>query len=463
MTLRLRNHALGLQISSSLMVGECQKFIKLLMLCLPEASRATVLSVGSPPHLKITYLTSATRNRLTNEIECNVATEINSPLSGKTWKDIRACSGDVLGALNYCIRNQKGWTTFTSADPSDEGVVKSCEKDLKNHFILEPVVMEKADLWHSMPPSSVYPRDLDGKPLWLQSDHIMVALIEIILSPETPPQDARYWQITEELSRALAMQLLHLHSQQSLGKKMEVIAQERDEIRQVLIAQIRKIMSKLGMIYRVIDNEVACLRQSWEDLIYQYHPEQPHKNKIVRQLNLLLQNLDADLNKHSQGETLKQIEWYQNKLAEFSFLPEENEIWLQQKILPLWRSAVARLNSGPEMQKQIEKLLDGLKKSFYLGLDQKLFDKIDHIPNSLKSKWIRLAYNQKDWTKIDLLNEYIHLLEELNIDLPNKRKTLENLICLKNLALTIEDLEEKLATYCHKKETKAQIYRESLH
>jgi hypothetical protein len=463
MKTKWRNGTLSLQIPPPLLEGACQKISELLLLCLPQANSVTPFLVGSVPHLRITCLGTAAKNREKNKIQWHRSTPIHSDLSGKTWKDIRDYSSDDLRALYSCIRKQTGLTTVTSAAPLDKGVLRSCAKGLKAHFILEPVLMEKADLWPSMPPSSVYPKDRDGKPLWLESDHVMVALIEIILSSEATSPDPNCWQITEELARALAMQLLHLHSHQSLGKKIEVVAEERDEIRQILITQIRKIMSKLGMIYRVIDNEVASLRQSWEDLIHQYHPEQPYKSKIVEQLNLLLQNLDTDLDTHSAGETRKQIEWYQNKLAEFCFLPEENEVWFQQKIVPLWTSAASRLNSAPHVKKQIKKLLDGLEQSFYVGLDETLFDKIDHIPNSVKSRWIRLIYNEKDWTKIDLLNEYIHLLEELHISLPNKRKTLENLICLKNLALTIEDLEEKLTTYYQQNEEKAQIYKKQLH
>jgi len=323
--------------------------------------------------------------------------------------------------------------------------------------------MSKADLWGSMPPPSVYPRDSGGKPLWLNTDSITVALIKIDLAPESSPFGPDYWQITEDLTKALAIQLLHLHSKRSLSRKMEVITEERDEIKEILISHIRKIMTKLGLVYRIIDNEVASLRKSWENIIHECHPEQPCRSNIVEQLNLLLQELNIDHKMVAESETVKQLAWYQDKLAEYCFLPEENEVWFQQKILPLWKNAASRFNSAPKIKKQMKKLFDQLEQSFYVGLNETLIDKIDDIPHEVKSKWMSVAYNEKNRTKVDLLKEYIHFLEGVNIKLPNKRKTLENLLCLRNLALYVEDLESKLNNYIDKYKTHTSAEQTYLH
>lgn len=463
MARRSRNDTLGLRVSSSLLDRVCQRFTELLVLCLPQANEVTLYFVGSVPHLRITRVGTTARNRETNEIQWCAPTEMDSDVSGKAWKDIRHCSTDALGALTTCLRNQRTWTSSGSKDDFSREVEKSCEKVLENHFHFQPVLMQKADLWHSMPPPSVYPKDTDGEPLWLDSDHVTVALIRINLNLESSPLEQNYWQVTEELTQAFAIQLLHLHSKQSLSRKMEVIIEERDELKQILITQIRKIMSKLGLIYRVIDNEVAYLRQSWENLVHEYHPEQPCRSDIVKQLNLVLEKLTVDNNVVSESEAVEQLAWYQNKLAEFCFLPEENEVWFQQKILPLWKNTTSKFNSAPKIKKQLKKLLDQLEQSFYVGLNETLIDKIDDIPNSLKDKWINLAYNEKDLAKVDLLKEYTHLLEKAYIDFPNKRKILENLICLRNLVHYFENLEEELHKYVDKYEAFTSIEQKFLH
>jgi hypothetical protein len=323
--------------------------------------------------------------------------------------------------------------------------------------------MSKADLWDSMPPPSVYPKDSGGKPLWLDTDSIMVALIKIDLAHESSPFGPDYWQIIEDLTKAVAIQLLHLHSKRSLSTKMVVITKERDEIKEILVSHIRKIMTKLNLLYRVIDNEVASLRKSWENIILECHPEQPCRSNIVEQLNLLLQELNIEHKVVAESESVKKLIWYQNKLAEYCFLPEENEVWFQQKILPLWKKTASSFNSAPEVKKQMKKLLDQLEQSFYVGLNETLIDKIENIPNSIKSKWINLAYNAKDFAKVDLLKEYSYLLEEVNIEIPNKRKTLENLVCLRNLAVYFENLEDELDKYIDKYESRTSIEQIFLH
>ena len=463
MTLRSRNNTLGLQISSPLLERLCQRSTELQLLCLPQARKVAFYSVGPVPHLRITCVGAAERNRETNEVKWRGSTEMDSEVSGKTWKDLLDSSTGDLDVWSSCLRNQRAWTSSGSKDDFRRLVEKSRGKLSDNHFHLEPVLMSKADLWDSMPPPSVYPRDRGGKPLWLSTDSITVALIKIDFAPESSPFGPDYWQITKELTQALAIQLLHLHSKQSLSKKMEVIQEERDEIKEILISQIRKIMTKLGLVYRVIDNEVAYLRESWENIIHECHPGQPCRANIVEQLNLLLQELNIDHKVVAESESVKKLVWYQNKLAEYCFLPEENEVWFQQKILPLWKNAASRFNSAPKIKKQMKKLLDQLEQSFYVGLNETLIDKIDDIPHAVKSKWMSVAYNEKNRTKVDLLKDYIHFLEGVDIKLPNKRKTLENLLCLRNLALHVEDLENKLNNYIDKYKTHTSAEQTYLH
>jgi hypothetical protein len=401
----------------------------------------------------------AVRNRETNGIQWIASSQMESDLSGRCWKDIRDCSTDAHGALTYCLQKQGTWTSSGSKDAFSKEVGKSLGKHL--HF--EPVLMRKADLWHSMPPASVYPRDKDGNPIWLNSDHVTVALIKVNLALESVPFDQSYWQVTAELTKILSMQLLHLHAKESFSKKIEVITEERNELKQILITQIRQMMVKLSLVNRVVDNEIADIRLSWENLIHEYHPGQPCKTNIVQQLNLLLQKLTINHNVPAESETVKQLAWYQNKLAEFCFLPEENKVWFQERIVPLWRNTTSKFDSAPDIKRQVKKLLDQLEQSFYVGSNEKLIDKLDSIPNSIKSKWVNLAYNGKDMTKVDLLREYTHLLEEINIDLPNKRKTRENLACLRNLVVYLQGLEDQLSKYMDKYEDGTQAEQLYLH
>jgi hypothetical protein len=294
----------------------------------------------------------------------------------------------------------------------------------------------------------------------------VVALVKIDLAPESFPLEPTYWEITEKVTEEFATQLLHLHSKQSLTRKMDLLTKERDENIEFLIIQIRQIISKLGLVYRVIDNEEAHLRQTWEQLIHKHNPEHPYRPNIITELNLLLKKLGGELNRNNKSvfvEEVGQLSWYQNTLAEFCFLPKENQLWLQKKIVPLWEKTIARSNSSPDVKGKIKELLDQLEQSFYVGSNETLVGKIDNIPKSIKSKWIRLAYEAKDLTKGDLLQEYIDLLQQINIELLNSRKTKENLFCLKTLTVYLENLESKLIKHIDKYEHSIPVKQTYLH
>jgi hypothetical protein len=361
------------------------------------------------------------------------------------------------------LQNQTTWTSGGSKADFNKAAEKSPENVSENYFHLEPVLIKKDDLWNIMPPSNVYPKDRNGKALWLDSDYVTVAMIRIDLAPESFPLNSSYWVITEKLTKGLATKILHLHSKQSHLRKIRMISEERNEIIEILISQIRGIMTKLGVVYRVIDNEAGELRQTWEDLIHKHNPEQPRRANIIKRLNLLLKELDGDFSRNTDLEITKKLEWYQNKLVEFCFQPEENEVWLREKISPLWESTASRLKSTSDIQKIVNNLLDELEQSFYIGLDETLVENIDNISTSNKSKWIDLAYKAKDLKRSDLLQEYIHLLKQTNIDLPIKRKTIDNLLCLRSLAFYIEDLESKLNEYFNKYYTYVEEEKVHLH
>jgi len=389
-------------------------------------------------------------NRETGAIQWSASSQTNCDISGKCWKDLRDCSTNVQGALSYCLQNQRSWTSSGSKDDLSTGVEISSEKILEKHFHFQPVMMRKADLWHSMPPPSVYPRDRDGKPMWLNSDYVTVALIKINLALESHSFDQNYGQITEVITQALENQILYLNSKESFITRIKMFTEENQELQKILFNTIRQAMVKLSLINRVVDNEIADLRQSWENLVYKYHPKEPCKKNIVKQLNQLLQKLTVDLHVPVDSETARELAWYQDTMAQYSFLPEENEVWFQKKILPLWRDTTSGFNSSPNLKRKVKKLLDQLEQSFYVGSNEKLINKIDSIPKSLKSKLMNLAYNGKYLPKVDLLEEYTHILEKIDSDLLNKDKKLENLACLRMLAIYFQELENNLNEYINK-------------
>ncbi len=125
-------------------------------------------------------------------------------------------------------------------------------------------------------------------------------------------------------------------------------------------------------------------------------------------------------------------------------MPHQNESWLRNKIRPLWQVILSKTDLNSDVKSQVEELLEDLRKSFHLGLDKELRDKIDAIPEELKEKWVELAYRELNGRNNVMLREYIQLLDNVDLDLPRKRHCVKNLVYLKSLVELIPEVEEKL-------------------
>jgi hypothetical protein len=129
---------------------------------------------------------------------------------------------------------------------------------------------------------------------------------------------------------------------------------------------------------------------------------------------------------------------------ESCFLPKQNETWLKRKVRPLWSSIISKADLSSKEKNRIEQLLEDLEKSFHLGLDKGLRDKVDSISEKLKEKWVDLAYRELNGRNNGLLKDYIEFLDNVDLDLPRKRHCVKNLVYLKSLVELIPDVEEKL-------------------
>jgi hypothetical protein len=97
-----------------------------------------------------------------------------------------------------------------------------------------------------------------------------------------------------------------------------------------------------------------------------------------------------------------------------------------------------------DLKSQIELLLEDLRRSFHLGLDKELRNKIEVIPGKIKDKWVELAYREINGKNSVMIRECIELLDSVDLDLPRKRHCVKNLVYLKSLVELIPEVEEKL-------------------
>ena len=257
----LNDSAVGMRISAPVLEGVCKKMIGVILYCLPQTIRGTIYKVGPIPELRVVRVASGRRNGATDEILWNHLTHSDYDLPGKVWEDYRDSPGRMLEAMAWCIEEQKSWT---ADDP--EHNIRCTRKQLEgkadeDYHHMEPVLVDKMNLWDEIPPSDAYPKDILGKPIWQDSPYAIVAVIKIHFLPGCVKRDDRVTRVIRELSQSLGTQMLSLHAREITVEKERKLIEERQETCNTLAHEFRNLTPKMRFAYRVLNNEIAYLRE----------------------------------------------------------------------------------------------------------------------------------------------------------------------------------------------------------
>jgi len=444
MTQTILDNGTGMRISREVLESVCKRMIRMILFCLPDAFRGTIYSVGPIPELRTIRIASGRRNGQTDEIIWGVANPSDYDYPGKGWEDYRDRPGGILEAMAWCVEKQKSWT----AD-NPENNIRCVRKQLEgkapeDYHHMEPVLVKKTDLWDKIPSLEVFPEDSSGKPMWNDSPYATVAVIKMHFLPGTIKQGDRATKLIKELSRSLGTEMLSLHARELAVEKEKKLVLERQETCDALAHEFRNLVPRIGFAYRAINNEIAYLREMWENLIHEHCPEQSSKQTILRQLNSILLDLEENHDDSYLLNEIGRLSRRQKQLMESCLLPHQNESWLRNKIRPLWQAILSKGDQNSDLKSQVEELLEDLRKSFHMGLDKELRERIEVIPGAIKEKWVELAYRELNGKNNVKLREYIELLDDVDLDLPRKRHCVKNLVYLKSLVELIPDIEEKL-------------------
>jgi len=444
----------GMRISPPVLEQTCKRMIRVILYALPQAVRGTIYTVGPVPDLRVVRVASGHRNGELEDIRWDVAIRSDYDFPGKVWEQYCDRPGAVLEAMAWCVERQKSWT---ADDPEHDA--RSVRKQMdgtagEDYHHMEPVLVQKTDLWDQMPPLSSYPRDSSANPIWRQSQYATVAVIKIHFSPGSIRGGDRSTQIIKELSRSLGTQMLSLHAREIALAKEKRITKERMETSNALAHEFRNLVSRIGFACRAVNNEIAYLRESWEDLVHHRFPNKPNKRKILQQLDEILAAIRAEFTGDEIAEQISRLAKIQEQVMESCLLPHQNETWLREKIGPIWSSIMTTIDLPPHKRTHIEELLEGLRTSFHVGKDETLRKEMVGIPDGTKGKWVDLAYREWNSTSDGMLAQYIELIESLDLELPRKRYSLNNLVCLKPLVELMPEIERKVnSTLGHLKNT----------
>ena len=434
--------AVGMRISPQVLEHVCKRMIRVILYAIPHATRGTIYSVGPIPELRVIRVASGHRSDRGEDLFWDVSGRSDYDTPGKVWEEYRDRPGVAPEAMAWCVERQKSWT---ADDPEHD--IRSTRKQLEgkageDYHHMEPVLVATTDLWDCLPPMSDYPKDSSGNPIWRESGYATVAVLKIHFLPGSISGGDGSTRIIKELSHALGTQMLSLHARELALEKEKRLTAERQEVSNTLAHEFRNLASRLGFVYRAINNEIAYLRESWEALIHQHFPEQPNRRRVLEELIKVLRGIVAEYPEAELDAEIAELIHSQERMGETCLLPSQNEMWFQYRIHPLWISILSKIDLRPARRSEVEDLLHALRKSFHIGTDDTLRDNLPGLPEEVKKRWVDLAYRQINGTGNGDIMPYIKLLQAIPVDLPRKPYSLNNFLSLKPLLEVMPEIEK---------------------
>ena len=430
-------------ISSDILAKTCKDMIETILFCLADATKGTVYRVGPMPDLQVIRVTSGLRNGATGEIRWGLPEVSDYNYPGKTWEQYKDRSGHVLEAMGWCVERQKSWT---SDNPPED--LRSVRKQLggepEDYHHMEPVLVKKSYFYGDDLQCLEYPKDHAGKPVWKDCDYVVVAVVKIHFKPGRIKRGDNSTKIIKKLSRTLGTELLSLHIRETLSDAQKELARQRLQSCNVLAHEFRNTLIKLGFIFSAINTEISYLREQWEAQLEKAFPHLENKKTIIARLSRLIEERLPDVNgKRELTHLTRDLLEAQQEMISLALLPQIGEKWIDNRIRPKWERLLGASPVWESDRSEIEQLLGRLAKCIWMGTDEALAGKVDHLSPHLRAQWPKLAYVDFSVDKMIVLQEILEFLENPELDIPHKHQTKKILTSLKALAEMIPEVEEK--------------------
>ena len=426
---------LSIEVERDVLERACKEMIETILLCLPNAYKGTIYLIGKPPDLIAQRITSGIVNDNGRKISWGLPakSEYNPP--GKPWIDYRDQPDRPLEAMAWCVDKQKSWT---AEDPKNDcrSIRLQFEGEQEDFHHMEPVLVHKSDLNLDMYSSMEYPRDFDGNFVWTNTDYLVVAVIKIHFRPYSIKIGGPETVVIKKLSRSLGTELLSHQLHKDAVDATHQLAQDRLSACDILADSLRNAITKSGLIFSLVKQEIGELRNQWEQAVLADRQEKDMKEDAIKDLNAFLMDMGADYE-----EAGKDLIRAQNKFLTLLLSPEKGENWVMMQIEERWKDF---LNTWPQEEnksREILQTIEKLKTSLYFGQNRDIVESYDKIPDELKWRWVDLLYKNTDSYRASAIENLIEILENPAIDLPSREKSRKTLTHLKALGETMNQLE----------------------
>jgi len=417
--------------------------IETILFCLPNAYKGTIYRIGSPPELIAERIASGIIDDGSGSITWGLPAESEYNPPGKPWVEYRDQPGRALEAMSWCVEKQKSWT---AEDPYNNArsVRLQVEGKPADFHHMEPVLVRKSDLKIDKSSDFTYPRNHEANTIWRDSDYIVVAVIKIHFRPFTIKIDSHETKVIKKLSHSLGTELLSYQLQQDSLRAMESLTKDRLNACNLLADSLRNSITKSGIVFNLVKQEIGYLRDQWEQILLEEQKEENGKVGAIRDLNELLLSLGQ-----GHEDLKKDLMDAQKKFLELSLPPQKGENWVLMRIEKRWKDLLYECPQDNTTQKRIWQTIDKLKKSLYFGQNSESVLKYNKIPEELKLGWIELLYQNNDRFDALVLEKLIKILDDPTLTIPSRERSKKALTQLKILAETMSQLEQKTNFLLH--------------
>jgi hypothetical protein len=432
-----------LKIDKGLLETACREMIETILFCLPNAFKGTIYRIGTLPKLVAERITSGIIEDDAAKITWGLPAQSEYNFPGKPWIEYRDQPGRALEAMAWCVERQKSWT---AEDPSANmrSVRLQVEGKSADFYHMEPVLVRKSDLKLNGAPPFVYPVNFEGAALWKDSPFVVVAVIKIHFHPYTIKIGSHETKVIKRLSRSLGTELLSYQLHEESTRAMEQLARDRLNACNLLADSLRNSITKSGIIFNLIKQEIGYLRDQWEGMLIEKNKGKNGKVEAIEELNELLLGLGE-----GDGVLYRDLSNAQHKFLALSLPPQKGENWVTKQIEKRWIELLEGLPQDNQKQATIWKTIDKLKNSLYFGQKPENIAQYDKISEDVKLELIDLLYRNNDHFDAARLERLIEILENYELDMPSRERSKKSLTQLKALAETMSQLERNTNFLLH--------------
>lgn len=419
------------------------EMIETIFICLPDSFKGTIYRVGKPPELITERITSGLISGDRKKISWGLPdkSEYNPP--GRSWAEYMDQPDQPLEAMAWCVERQKSWTSEEPANDS-RSVRLQVKGEPEDFYHLEPVLVRKADLNLNMYSSFQYPLNSMGNILWEESEYVVVAAIKIHFNPNTIKIGSSETKVIKKLSRSLGTELLSYQLHKDSMEVMQRIARDRLNACNILADSLRNAITKSGLIFSLIKQEIGDLREEWEQLLLDEFNVKNRKKEGILGLDRILMEIDgvdedlrsALINTH-------------NRFLELSLPPDQGKRWVLMQIEEKWNELLKKYPQKEGIHADVVGTINSLIGSLQFGRDPSVINRYDKIPEELKKEWVGLLYGSTDSFDISILDRLIAILGDNKLMISSKERIRKKLKQLKALGETMNQLERNTNFVLH--------------